>query len=164
MATQFKLRGDTAANWLTANPTLAQREPGVETDTNKLKIGDGLSAWADLPYIADPNGVASALAAKAPLTQTVDNKSAAYTILASDAGKIIRSTSATAVTFTIADVLSPGQSVDFLQHGAGQVTFAASGVTLVAVDNKLKLNKQYSGATITCVASGIYHIVGDLAA
>lgn len=43
MATQTKiqLRRDTAANWVTHNPTLSAGEPGFEVDTGKLKIGDG---------------------------------------------------------------------------------------------------------------------------
>jgi hypothetical protein len=43
------LRG-TAAAWTTANPTLAAGKPGFETDTGKLKIGDGTTAWTSLPY------------------------------------------------------------------------------------------------------------------
>lgn len=47
----FKLRRDTAADWVTKNPILKAGEPGFETDTNKLKIGDNLNAWNDLPYL-----------------------------------------------------------------------------------------------------------------
>lgn len=50
MAIQIQLRNDTAANWISANPTLATGELGVEIDTNKLKIGLGNVAWNDLPY------------------------------------------------------------------------------------------------------------------
>lgn len=52
-AVTIKLRGDTAANWTTNNPVLALREPGVETDTSKIKIGDGVTAWNSLGYSAD---------------------------------------------------------------------------------------------------------------
>ena len=54
MATQIKLRRDTAANW-TANDTvvLAEGEPGFETDTGKLKIGNGVNTWATLGYYTD---------------------------------------------------------------------------------------------------------------
>ena len=48
----FKLRRDTAANWTSSNPTLASGEPGYETDTAKLKIGDGSTAWVSLAYFA----------------------------------------------------------------------------------------------------------------
>lgn len=45
-----RLRGDVAANWTANNPVLAQDEIGIERDTNRLKIGDGSTPWADLPY------------------------------------------------------------------------------------------------------------------
>jgi len=48
----LQLRRDTAANWTSSNPTLAEGEIGVETDTLKFKIGDGSTAWADLDYAA----------------------------------------------------------------------------------------------------------------
>lgn len=50
MAIQIITRNDTAANWTTANPVLAQGEFGLERDTMRLKIGDGVSAWSALPY------------------------------------------------------------------------------------------------------------------
>ena len=46
----IKLRRDTAANWLAANPVLASSEPGFETDTGFVKYGDGTSVWSALPY------------------------------------------------------------------------------------------------------------------
>ncbi len=50
MAT-IKLRRATAATATTNNPVLAEGEPGFETDTGKLKIGDGSTAWNSLPYV-----------------------------------------------------------------------------------------------------------------
>lgn len=50
MASQIQLRRDTAANWQSVNPTLAQGEIGIETDTGKIKIGTGLAAWNSLSY------------------------------------------------------------------------------------------------------------------
>jgi hypothetical protein len=46
----IQLRRDTAANWTSANPTLAAGEMGLETNTGKFKIGDGSTAWAVLEY------------------------------------------------------------------------------------------------------------------
>lgn len=43
-------RNDTAANWTSANPTLSKGEIGIETDTNKFKFGDGVTAWTALSY------------------------------------------------------------------------------------------------------------------
>ena len=50
MAVRFQLRRDTAANWTSANSVLALGEPGVETDTLKVKVGDGSTAWNSLGY------------------------------------------------------------------------------------------------------------------
>lgn len=51
-AVQIQFRRDTAANWTSTNPTLAQGELGYETDTNQFKIGNGSSAWSALEYFA----------------------------------------------------------------------------------------------------------------
>lgn len=50
MASLIKLRRDTAAIWTSVNPILASGEPGLETDTNKIKYGDGLHRWNVLSY------------------------------------------------------------------------------------------------------------------
>jgi hypothetical protein len=50
VVTQFQLRRGTAAQWTSANPTLAAGEQGWESDTGKLKIGTGSTAWNSLSY------------------------------------------------------------------------------------------------------------------
>jgi hypothetical protein len=50
MAKRIQLRRDTAAAWAAANPVLAQGEEGLELDTDLRKVGDGISAWNNLPY------------------------------------------------------------------------------------------------------------------
>jgi hypothetical protein len=98
------------------------------------------------------------------LQQTISNKSANYTLVSGDSGALVRSTGS-AITVTVANVLTTGERVDFLQSGSGQITFAAgSGVTLNSADGKLKTAKQHSAATVICVASGVYTLVGDIAA
>ena len=57
----LKLRGDTAANWTAANPVLALNEPGIETDTRKLKYGDGATAWTTLAYSAAGGGTVTSV-------------------------------------------------------------------------------------------------------
>ena len=52
----IKLRRDTAANWLAANPILSLAEPGLETDTNKIKYGDGVHHWSELSYAGGASG------------------------------------------------------------------------------------------------------------
>ena len=48
--TKIIQRHYTAANWTSVNPVLAAGEMGVETDTNKFKFGDGVTAWSSLAY------------------------------------------------------------------------------------------------------------------
>jgi hypothetical protein len=48
--TTIQIRRDTAANWVSSVPVLAAGEFGLETDTNKLKVGNGTDTWVDLPY------------------------------------------------------------------------------------------------------------------
>lgn len=52
MTARMQQRRDTAANWTSNNPTLAAGELGVETDTGKMKIGTGSTAWNSLSYAA----------------------------------------------------------------------------------------------------------------
>ena len=56
MATiQFK-RG-TAARWAELNLILEAGQPGYVTDENRLKIGDGVTEWNDLPYFGESDVV-----------------------------------------------------------------------------------------------------------
>jgi hypothetical protein len=50
VVTQIQARRGTAAQWTSANPTLAAGEWGYETDTGKVKIGNGSTAWSSLGY------------------------------------------------------------------------------------------------------------------
>lgn len=50
MAVRIQLRRDTAANWTSENPVLGLGEPGIETDTYKVKLGDGSTPWNSLDY------------------------------------------------------------------------------------------------------------------
>lgn len=54
--TIIKLRRGTAAEWIASNEILKLGEPGFEVDTFKLKIGNGILAWNDLPYISGGMG------------------------------------------------------------------------------------------------------------
>ena len=51
--TTFQLRRGNLVDWETKNPILAVGEPSFVIDQFKLKIGDGSTAWKDLPYVAD---------------------------------------------------------------------------------------------------------------
>ena len=51
MAVRIQIRRDTASNWSSANPTLANGEIGYITDTRKIKVGNGTDAWNALQFL-----------------------------------------------------------------------------------------------------------------
>lgn len=79
----------------------------------------------------------------------VSMQTAAYTLVAGDAGSIVEVNSASAVSVTVpASTFAAGQIVEVCQYGAGQVTIVAgSGVTLRNA-NGLKISAQYGSASI----------------
>jgi hypothetical protein len=94
---------------------------------------------------------------------TIRNISSGYTIVNDDAGQFVRSTGG-AITVTLSNVLNIGDRIDFIQSGTGQITFSPSGITLNSKSNNRKTAAQHSGATVVCVASGVYSLIGDLVA
>jgi hypothetical protein len=52
MSGPFKV--NTRSQWSATNPVLLAGEPGLESDTENLKIGDNRTAWSGLPYFGNP--------------------------------------------------------------------------------------------------------------
>lgn len=50
MAARIQFKRGLASSWASANPVLYVGECGFETDTGKLKVGNGTSNWNSLPY------------------------------------------------------------------------------------------------------------------
>lgn len=73
--TKIQLRRDTASNFTSKNPILAEGEAGFEIDTNKLKVGNGTSPWNELDYLAGEGGGSSIDAyTKAEVEKLLDGK------------------------------------------------------------------------------------------
>ena len=51
MDSKFLLKRGNAARWEKLNPVLEKGEPGFVLDEGRLKVGDGITAFKDLPYI-----------------------------------------------------------------------------------------------------------------
>lgn len=51
--TTFQVKRATTEVWETLNPILHYGEPGFELNTYRLKVGDGITSWNNLPYISD---------------------------------------------------------------------------------------------------------------
>lgn len=90
----------------------------------------------------------------------------AYTFVIADAGKLVELSSASAITLNIptnASVAFPlNTRIDIVQTGAGQVTVGGAGVTIRSSSSRLKLNGQYSGATLWKKATDEWYLIGDI--
>jgi hypothetical protein len=126
---------------------------------------DGKAASSHTHTISDITNISSiSINANAVTTTVSTSSSTSYSLSALDKNKIIRFTSSSAITFSITDVLSTGDSVVVLQDGTGQITFSGTGVSGAGTDTGvLKTRTRYSSATILKVATGEYRIFGDLA-
>ena len=99
-----------------------------------------------------------------PSLNVTDNAGTTITLEDTDNNKVVRCTSATAVTITVPSTLAAGFSCMVIQAGAGQVTFAAgSGATLNSFGNLLKTAGQHAPASLIRVGAGIYNLSGNLA-
>jgi hypothetical protein len=96
--------------------------------------------------------------------QTINTQTSSYTIVSSDVGKLVSLNSSGALSLTVntGTVIGTGGRIDLLQFGAGQVT--VGGTATINGTPTLKLRTQYSAATLICVASNSFVLVGDLAA
>jgi hypothetical protein len=97
--------------------------------------------------------------------QDVDTKTADYTLVTADAGRLIIVDSATDEDVTVDGSLdlAVGQRIDLFRLGAGEVTVVPSGATVNGTPG-LKLRAQYSAATVLCVGADSYVLVGDVKA
>jgi hypothetical protein len=143
----------TAAAWTSANPVLKLGELGIETDTNRMKIGDGASAWTGLQYVM--------LKQQAPNIYTVST--VATLVDSATFVSAVALNSASACTFTIPQNVFPvGDCVNLIRYGSGAASFVAgSGVTLQTAVG-LNLRSQYSWGTALQIAANVWVAGGDL--
>jgi hypothetical protein len=112
-----------------------------------------------------PTGAAGSFASAQSMntpTFTTNN----YQLISNDLGKMLLLTNgATAGTVTVGTSLGfiAGQSIDMIVTGTGQITVSAGGATLNATPG-YKLRTQYSSATLFCVSTNSFVLIGDLSA
>ena len=86
-----------------------------------------------------------------------------YTLIASDASKLVTLSNSSAITLTIPSaVFTTGQQINIQQLGAGQVTVVGDG-TSTFTGTGTKLRVQYSAATIVCTGTNTFTLIGDIA-
>jgi hypothetical protein len=187
MTARLQNRRDTAANWTSNNPTLAQGEIGYETDTTKFKIGDGATAWNSLAYAytagtagatgptgpSGPTGPTGATGATgAGGVEAVNAQTGTtYTFVLTDKDDLVTASNASAQTYTIplnsSVAFVTGTLINLIQIGAGQVTVqGAGGVTLLsngAIAATPKTRVQYSVMTLIKAGTDSWYATGDIA-
>lgn len=177
MATNARIqfRRDTAANWTSADPTLLSGEIGIETDTDKLKIGDGSTAWTSLGYFAPTTGLPAEIVVavsdettalttgtakttfRMPFAMNVDEVRASVSTAPTDAALIVD------INETAASILSTEISID-----SGQKTSTTSGTPPVisdaslADDAEITIDIDQVGSTIAGAGLKVY-IIGTRA-
>lgn len=86
-----------------------------------------------------------------------------YTLQASDNGKVITLSNASAIAVTVPASLGAGFSCMCIQIGAGQVSFTASSTT-INPSSTLKLVGQYAACTLYAYVSNVFLIAGNISA
>jgi hypothetical protein len=91
-----------------------------------------------------------------------------YTLVLTDAHKLVTLSNASAITLTVPTNSSVafeiGDQVNLLQLGAGQVTVSGAGVTFRSEGTKLKLKGQYAMATLVKIGTDEWVLLGNTAA
>lgn len=136
----------------------------ITDSSNKRFVTD-----AQLTVIGNTSGTNTGdqdLSGYATKNITLDRKTASYTLVTNDNGKMIEMNVASANTLTInASLFSAGNQILISQYGAGQTTITAgAGVTLRSSGGKLKTSAQYALVTIIAISSTEFYVAGDLTA
>jgi hypothetical protein len=153
MSVQFQLRRDTAANWTSDNPTLAQGEPGFEKDTGKLKIGDGVTAWTGLSYV----GGSFSLAVGDPVSGATDSS-----VLVTDSNGEVASGPATSAVVSGVSLPTAAGQIPLSRGTSDNTTTWGSaggsipGVPPAAGDNPFAQGSTDGVGTIAATSAGAF--------
>ena len=142
------------------NGLQAEPSEGAFVDGDKTKLDSALQS-VSAGDLTDANFDGAAISGfDASLN---DQTGTAYTLLASDNGKVVTLDNPSAVTVTVPSGLGAGFNCSFIQKGAGQVSFSASSTTIYNRQSHTKINGQYGVASIVACAADTFILAGDTA-
>ena len=166
--TRFAIGTSTIINYLVTRFDSETASTLVYLDGSKNLKSLPTATYPDITELSYVKGATSSiqtqLNAKSPLNVTLDRKTASYTLVAGDNGKLIEMNVASANTLTInTSLFSAGNQVLVSQYGAGQTSFVAgAGMTLRSDGGKLKIGTQYSLATLIFISATEAYLTGNL--
>ena len=163
MSVKIQIRRGTASEWTSANPILLAGEIGLETDTLKIKTGNGTASWNSLPYTTT---TPADLNTKTDKIVSIESKTSSYTLQLSDANKLIEMNVSTVNNLNVplnSSVAFPiGTKIDILQTGVGQTKIVPqSGVTVNATPG-LVLSERWAAASLIKRAEDTWVLIGNL--
>ncbi len=132
-----------------------------------LKISQLTAVTTPLALTEELPAVQSASTKKVTVQQMltgviVTEATTARTLSATDNGKIIYCTSGSATTITCAASLGVGFNVTIIQGGAGKVTVAAGGQTLVSYSSLFSTMGQYAVISLIAPVANTFIAAGNL--
>lgn len=96
MATRFNLLRKAAATWTSDATVLTLGQVGIETDTRRYKVGNGVTAWASLPYKLAPGNIVAC-----GVTTVTDNTAISCALITLDSLVIVTSQSSSGPVYEI---------------------------------------------------------------
>jgi hypothetical protein len=106
----------------------------------------------------------AALDNKSDKLTLITAKSTSYTVQTTDLGKLIEMSNGGTISIEDSASFPEGFTIDILQTGGSQVTFAGIGTTVINATPGLKLRTQWSSATLIKRTLDVWVLLGDLAA
>lgn len=163
VVTQIQVRRGTASQWTSTNPVLAAGELGFESDTNKLKIGNGSSAWSSLSYIATGStGTVTSVAAGTGLSGGTITSTGTLSIDTSVTADLTTTQTLTNKTLTTPTITQGQSTPSFTTNAytlvagdAGKLLIASNGSTAGTVNIPTDATTNFAtGTQITILQSG----------
>jgi len=137
----MRQKRDTSSNWISENPVLLAGQIGIETDTNKIKLGTG-DNWVDTEYFGGSEVHFETNTGGFPAIGTIET-----VYIAKDTGLLYQWDG---VQYTELSA-SSGNLVDSVNGKFGVVVIDKTDVGLGNVDNTSDANKPVSSATQTAL-------------
>ena len=162
---KFRVNGDIAVattNRLQLDATAGTVSLKASATAGSMQLYTGGTADSNIRVQISNDGAVA-------IYNVFNRRTASYTLVITDAGRIIEMNVGSANNLTVplnsSVAFTIGTEIQVLQYGAGQTTIVAtSGVTLRSKSGQLKIGNQYTGVTLVKVGTDEWYVIGNVAA